>query len=60
MAGEELDADSIEDVKIAPAQATPHPQSLRQHWADLLSNANPNTNTNSRRALPPIAATSQA
>ena len=58
MAGEELDADSFEDVKIAPAQAAPaapSPQSLRQHW----SNANPNTNTNSRRATP-LAATSQA
>ena len=50
----------VESVKIAPAQAATPPQCSRQHWADLLSNANPNANTNPRRALPFIAGTSQA
>ena len=59
MAGKELGADSKEDVKVAPAQATPPPQWLRQHWADLLSNANFNTNT-TLGVHTPLAATSQA
>ena len=44
MAGKEL----VESVKIAPAQAAPAPPPVFTPalWADLLSNANPNANTN--------------
>ena len=57
MAGKELGADSIEDVKIAPVQA--RVMLTRQHWADL-SNANPNTTILTLGVHSPLAATSQA